>query len=52
MAERLVEDMALDWDPTKYHDTYRDDLMKMIEQKASGKVKPAPKTRCASQRRG
>ncbi len=45
MAERLVEDMALDWDPTKYHDTYRDDLMKMIEEKASGKAKPAAKTR-------
>jgi DNA end-binding protein Ku len=38
MAERLVDDMALDWDPTKYHDTYRDDLMKMIEEKASGRA--------------
>jgi DNA end-binding protein Ku len=45
MAERLVEDMALEWDPTKYHDTYRDDLMKMIEEKASGKARPAKKTR-------
>jgi DNA end-binding protein Ku len=49
MAERLVEDMALPWDPTKYHDTYREDLMKMIEEKASGKVKPAPR---AKARRG
>ena len=45
MAERLVEDMALEWDPTKYHDTYRDDLMKMIEEKASGKARPAPKAK-------
>jgi DNA end-binding protein Ku len=47
MAERLVEDMAMEFDPTKFHDTYRDDLMKMIEEKASGKVKPEPKGRKA-----
>jgi DNA end-binding protein Ku len=45
MAERLVDDMALDWDPTKYHDTYREDLLKMIEEKASGRAKPAPKAK-------
>jgi DNA end-binding protein Ku len=43
MAERLVEDMAVEWDPTKYHDTYRDDLLKLIEEKAAGKVRKAPK---------
>jgi DNA end-binding protein Ku len=43
MAERLVEDMATDFDPTQYHDTYRDDLMKMIEEKAAGKVRKLPK---------
>jgi DNA end-binding protein Ku len=47
MAERLVEDMAMDWDPAQYHDTYRDDLMKMIEEKAEGKVKAAPKAKRA-----
>lgn len=47
MAERLVEDMQMEWDPVKYHDTYRDDLMKMIEEKASGKVKAAPKAKRA-----
>ena len=45
MAERLVEDMEMDWDPTKYHDTYRDDLLKLIEEKAAGKVRKAPKAR-------
>src|SRR4029078_11452174 len=25
MAERLVEDMAMDWEPANYHDSYRDD---------------------------
>lgn len=47
MAERLVEDMAIDWDPARYHDTYRDDLMKMIEEKAAGRSKPAPKAKRA-----
>jgi len=45
MAERLVEDMAIDWDPTKYHDSYRDDLLRLIEEKAAGKVRRAPKAR-------
>ena len=47
MAERLVDDMEMTWDPAKYHDTYRDDLMKMIEEKAHGKVKRAPKAKAA-----
>ena len=42
MAERLIADMAMKWDPRKYHDTYRDDLLKMIEEKAAGRVKHAP----------
>lgn len=33
MALRLVEDMADDWRPEKYKDTYRDDLMKRIKEK-------------------
>jgi len=48
MAERLVEDMTLKkWDPTEYHDTYRDDLLKLIEQKAEGKLKAARKAKAA-----
>ena len=47
MAERLVADMEMPWDPAKYHDTYRDDLLKMIEEKAHGKVKPEPKAKRA-----
>jgi DNA end-binding protein Ku len=45
MAERLVEDMVMEWDPKEFHDTYRDDLLKLIEQKAEGRLKPAPKER-------
>jgi len=43
MAERLVEDMSMKWDPKQFHDTYRDDLLKMIEEKAAGHVRAAPK---------
>jgi DNA end-binding protein Ku len=46
MAERLVDDMTMKaWDPTEYRDTYRDDLLKLIEQKAKGKVRAAPKAK-------
>ncbi len=45
MAERLIEDMKIDWNPKQFHDTYRDDLMKMIEEKAAGHVREAPKKR-------
>jgi DNA end-binding protein Ku len=46
MAERLVEDMTLEkWDPTEHRDTYRDDILKLIEQKAQGKLKAAPKVK-------
>lgn len=54
MAERLVEDMAVSWEPGKYRDDYHDDLMRLIEQKisagatktvaSSGKSRPAGRT--------
>ena len=47
MAERLIEDMSMKWDPAAYHDTYRDDLLKMIEEKAEGGGKAAPKAKRA-----
>jgi DNA end-binding protein Ku len=33
MALRLIEDMADEWKPERYHDTYHEDLMKRIEAK-------------------
>src|SRR5205814_856335 len=45
MAERLLEDMTIEWNPKQFHDTYRDDLLKMIEEKAGGHVREAPKKR-------
>ena len=33
MAARLVEEMTAPWKPERYHDTYREDLMKRINEK-------------------
>ncbi|MBW3572220.1 MAG: Ku protein [Gemmatimonadetes bacterium] len=42
MAERLVEGMTADWDPTKYQDTYRDDLMQLIQARIESGQTDAP----------
>ncbi len=43
MAERLVEGMVAAWDPEKYKDTYRQDLMKMIEKRVeAGQLESSP----------
>lgn len=33
MAERLVEGMTAEWSPEKYHDSYREDLMGLIQRR-------------------
>jgi DNA end-binding protein Ku len=33
MATKLVEEMAASWEPEQYHDTYHEDLMKLIERR-------------------
>ncbi|HEY4211244.1 MAG TPA: Ku protein [Steroidobacteraceae bacterium] len=37
MAERLVAEMTAPWKPEVYHDTYREDLMKRINEKVKTK---------------
>lgn len=37
MAEALIKQFTTTFDPKKHEDTYHDDLMKIIEQKAKGK---------------
>ncbi len=37
MAKTLVESLAAKWDPAKYTDQYRDNLMKIIKGKAKGR---------------
>src|SRR5437868_2978472 len=43
--KRLIEDMSMKWNPGEFHDTYRDDLLKMIEEKAKGHLKAVPKAK-------
>jgi DNA end-binding protein Ku len=33
MAQMLIDSMSGEWDPEKYHDSYRDDLMAMIQRR-------------------
>jgi DNA end-binding protein Ku len=37
MAMALVEGMSEDWEPEQYHDTYREDVMALIEKKIKAK---------------
>jgi DNA end-binding protein Ku len=36
VAHQLIEALADDWDPEKYHDTFQDNLKKLIETKLEG----------------
>ena len=43
MAASLVESLGADFDPTQFHDGYRDAVVKLIERKrATGETRPAP----------
>jgi DNA end-binding protein Ku len=37
MAKQLIESLSSEWEPGKYHDTYRERVLELIEQKAEGK---------------
>jgi DNA end-binding protein Ku len=47
LAEKLVEGLAADFDPSKYHDEYQQRLLQMIEAKREGQTVTgeAPKRR-------
>ena len=42
MAKSLVENLSAEFDPAKYTDTYRSELMELIRQKAEGVPLPEP----------
>jgi DNA end-binding protein Ku len=42
MARQLVNSLAADFDPDKYHDEYREELLGLIEKKAAGEEIVAP----------
>lgn len=37
MARQLIDNLAADWDPSKYTDEYRDNLLRVINAKMKGK---------------
>jgi DNA end-binding protein Ku len=44
IAEQLVESLAADFDPDKYRDSYREEVLALVERKAAGEqiaVQPA-----------
>ncbi|KWF36696.1 DNA-binding protein [Burkholderia diffusa] len=54
MAKKLIDDMAGKWTPDEYHDTFRDDILELVERKVrAGKIeeieeRPAQTTRAAA----
>ena len=36
VAEQLIDSLTTEWDPERYHDTYRERVLDLIEQKAKG----------------
>ncbi|HWM62442.1 MAG TPA: Ku protein [Solirubrobacterales bacterium] len=42
MAEKLIDSLTRDFDPSAYRDEYREQLLEMIERKAEGKEVVAP----------
>ena len=37
MAQKLIDSLTADFDPSQYRDEYREELLAMIERKAEGK---------------
>jgi len=45
IAEQLIDSLATDFKPSKYHDDYREQVMQLVEKKAKGeKIIVKPKT--------
>jgi len=38
LADQLMKTIEVEWDPSKYADTYRDDLLAVIDRKAAGET--------------
>lgn len=48
IAEQLIDSLAVEWEPQRYHDTYRSRVQELIESKREGRkvvtAKKAPRT--------
>jgi DNA end-binding protein Ku len=45
MAEQLVESLAGKWEPERYHDSYREQVLDLIEKKAAGEELEVPEVK-------
>jgi DNA end-binding protein Ku len=45
MAKQLINTLASDWDPKRYHDEYRERVLKLIRDKAKGKEVVLPEAK-------
>jgi DNA end-binding protein Ku len=53
LAERLVDEMTMEWKPAQYHDDYREDVLSLIERKVkAGKVEEIDTPHAKPRRRG
>jgi DNA end-binding protein Ku len=44
MARQLIGTLSAEWDPSRYHDEYRERVLKLIRDKAKGKEIAAPES--------
>jgi DNA end-binding protein Ku len=42
MAKTLIENLTAKWDPERYHDRYRNELLDLLRKKAEGEALPEP----------
>jgi DNA end-binding protein Ku len=42
LATQIIESLASEWDPKRYHDTYAEEMRELIDRKAKGKKIEAP----------
>ena len=42
LATQIIESLASEWDPRRYHDTYAEEMRDLIDRKAKGKKIEAP----------
>ena len=37
MASQIIDSLTSEWDPKRYHDTYREQVLELLKKKAQGK---------------
>ena len=52
LASQIIDSLASDWDPKRYHDTYTEELRDLIERKAKGEKITVDDDRGGADRQG